>query len=147
MAYNQYMALHPPLREDLERATLYVEGIPLDATEREVSHVFRPFAGFRRLRLITKESSRYPGTHYCICFVEFETLYQATFAKTVLKGYPFDPEKSGEGLLLSIPEADPMPAPALAPAPRLPEAPRAAPEAKRSRDEAEDEGRKRRRDR
>ena len=31
--------------------TVYVEGIPIDATEREVSHIFRPYPGFKGLRL------------------------------------------------------------------------------------------------
>ena len=32
--------------------TVYVEGIPLDASEREIAHIFRPFPGFLGLRLI-----------------------------------------------------------------------------------------------
>lgn len=39
--------------------TVYVEGIPLDATEREVAHIFRRFAGFKSVRLIAREKS--PG--------------------------------------------------------------------------------------
>ena len=35
-------------------STVYVEGIPLDATEREVSHIFRPYPGYKGLRLIEK---------------------------------------------------------------------------------------------
>ena len=34
---------------------VYVEGIPIDATEREVAHIFRPFPGYKSLRLIQKE--------------------------------------------------------------------------------------------
>ena len=33
------------------KVTLYVEGVPNDATEREVYHLFRPFPGFISLRL------------------------------------------------------------------------------------------------
>ena len=33
------------------KVTLYVEGVPTDATEREVYHLFRPFPGFISLRL------------------------------------------------------------------------------------------------
>ena len=36
---------------------VYVEGLPLNSTEREVAHMFRPFPGFKSLRLITKEKS------------------------------------------------------------------------------------------
>ena len=33
------------------KVTLYVEGVPTDATEREVYHLFRPFPGLISLRL------------------------------------------------------------------------------------------------
>jgi RNA recognition motif. (a.k.a. RRM, RBD, or RNP domain) len=32
-------------------STLYVEGLPSSATEREVAHIFRPFPGFQSLRI------------------------------------------------------------------------------------------------
>lgn len=35
--------------------TVYVQGIPFDATEREVSHIFRPFFGFKALRMIHRD--------------------------------------------------------------------------------------------
>jgi len=56
-----------------ENATscLYVEGIPRDATQREVSHIFRPFPGFVLARLIPKTSR--VGKRYFFCFVDFET--------------------------------------------------------------------------
>ena len=34
--------------------TLYTEGIPLDASKREISHIFRPFPGFIEVRIILK---------------------------------------------------------------------------------------------
>ncbi|KAL5221768.1 hypothetical protein ABZP36_026481 [Zizania latifolia] len=37
-------------------STLYIEGLPANCTRREVSHIFRPFVGFREVRLVNKES-------------------------------------------------------------------------------------------
>lgn len=37
--------------------TIYVEGLPFDTTEREVAHIFRPFMGFKSVRLIPREKS------------------------------------------------------------------------------------------
>ena len=37
--------------------TIYVEGLPFDTTEREVAHIFRPFVGFKLVRLIPREKS------------------------------------------------------------------------------------------
>lgn len=54
-----------------DRATscLYVDGVPSDATEREVSHIFRPFPGYIQARLIAKVSKM--GRKYFYCFVDF----------------------------------------------------------------------------
>jgi len=52
--------------------TVYVEGIPIDATEREVSHMFRPFLGFKTVRLIPREKR--PGEKVVLCFADFETV-------------------------------------------------------------------------
>jgi hypothetical protein len=51
--------------------TVYVEGIPLNATEREVSHIFRPFQGFKTIRLIPREKK--PGQKVILCFADFES--------------------------------------------------------------------------
>lgn len=64
-----------------ERATLYVEGVPIDATEREMSHVFRPFVGYRDLRFVVRRD-RNP-----LCFVEFETADNAATAMAALQHY------------------------------------------------------------
>ncbi len=50
---------------------MYVEGIPLDATEREVAHIFRPFLGFKTVRLIPREKK--PGEKVILCFADFES--------------------------------------------------------------------------
>jgi hypothetical protein len=74
-------------------------GIPADATEREVSHVFRPFPGFLSARLIPKTSKN--GRKYFFCFVDFENEVQATVALSTLQGYRFH-WKDNKGLKLSF---------------------------------------------
>ncbi|KAL6040666.1 nuclear speckle RNA-binding protein A-like [Balamuthia mandrillaris] len=85
-AYNNLS--YPPLPVD-SSSTLYVEGLPLDATEREVAHIFRPFPGFLSLRILPKESKQYPNRTYNLCFVEFDNKYQATAAMQAIQGYKF----------------------------------------------------------
>ena len=68
-------------------STVYVEGIPLDATEREVSHIFRPYPGYKSLRLIEKEKN---GKKTIIGFVDFENVIQSTVCINTLQGYRFD---------------------------------------------------------
>lgn len=50
--------------------SIYVEGVPIDATEREVAHIFRPFPGYLSSWLILKEKSN--GKKYFFCFVDFD---------------------------------------------------------------------------
>ncbi|CAN6456153.1 unnamed protein product [Victoria cruziana] len=38
---------------------LFVEGLPSDCTRREVSHLFRPFIGFKEIRVVHKEPRRF----------------------------------------------------------------------------------------
>ena len=64
-----------------------LQGIPGDATEREVSHIFRPFPGFLTARLIPKTSKN--DRKYFFCFVDFENKLQATIALQTLQGYRF----------------------------------------------------------
>ncbi|KAH0748149.1 hypothetical protein KY290_027381 [Solanum tuberosum] len=33
-------------------STLFVEGLPADCTRKEVSHIFRPFGGYKEVRLV-----------------------------------------------------------------------------------------------
>ena len=67
--------------------TVYVEGIPFDATEREVAHIFRPYPGYKGLRLVEKEKN---GKKTFICFVDFENVIQSTVCINTLQGYRFD---------------------------------------------------------
>ena len=68
-------------------SNVYVEGIPIDATEREVSHIFRPYPGYKGLRLIEKEKN---GKKTFIGFVDFENVIQSTVCINTLQGYRFD---------------------------------------------------------
>lgn len=79
--------------------TVYVEGLPADATEREVAHIFRPFQGYRTLRLIPREKRQ--GERTLLCFADFETRVQATIVVNTLQGYRFDREDS-HGLYFSF---------------------------------------------
>lgn len=66
---------------------VYVEGLPLNATEREVAHIFRPFPGYRSVRLINRDKN---GEKTVICFVDFEDVIQSTICINTLQGYRFD---------------------------------------------------------
>lgn len=79
-----------PLPPDAS-STLFVEGLPADCTRREVSHVFRPFPGFREVRLVNKESRHAGGEPWVLCFVDFSSPSQAAVALDCLEGYEFDP--------------------------------------------------------
>ncbi|VFQ63643.1 unnamed protein product [Cuscuta campestris] len=78
-----------PLPPDAS-STLYVEGLPSNCTRREVSHIFRPFVGYKEVRLVTKDSRRPDGEPLVFCFVDFATPAHAATAKEALQGYLFD---------------------------------------------------------
>lgn len=69
--------------------TLYVESVPADATEREMSHIFRPFPGFRSLRLIARGGDSAAEVSP-LCFVEFANTAAAAAAQAVLQNYVMD---------------------------------------------------------
>ncbi|CAL1404451.1 unnamed protein product [Linum trigynum] len=71
-------------------STLYVEGLPSDCTRREVSHIFRPFVGYKEVRLVSKESRRPGGDPLILCFVDFMSPAHAATALDALQGYMFD---------------------------------------------------------
>ncbi|GLT62634.1 hypothetical protein SLA2020_352540 [Shorea laevis] len=70
--------------------TLYVEGFPPDCTRREVAHIFRPFVGYKEVRLVTKESKHRGGDPIILCFVDFENPACAATAMSALQGYKMD---------------------------------------------------------
>lgn len=70
--------------------TLFVEGLPANCSRREVAHIFRPFVGYKEVRLVTKESRHSSGDPLVLCFVDFESPAEAATAKDALQGYKFD---------------------------------------------------------
>ena len=61
-------------------STIVVEGLPPDVTEREVAHIFRPFPGFKTVRIVTvnSESEGEGKSGETNCFVDFESTLQTT---------------------------------------------------------------------
>lgn len=78
-----------PLPPDAS-STLFVEGLPANCTRREVSHIFRPFLGYKEVRLVTKESRHPGGDPLVLCFVDFQSPAHAATAMDALQGYQFD---------------------------------------------------------
>ncbi|KAL0695043.1 hypothetical protein Bca4012_062223 [Brassica carinata] len=70
--------------------TLFVEGLPSNCSRREVSHIFRPFLGYKEARLVTKETKQRNGDPVVLCFVDFENPACAATARTALQGYRMD---------------------------------------------------------
>ncbi|XP_011084538.1 RNA-binding protein 1-like isoform X1 [Sesamum indicum] len=71
-------------------STLFVEGLPANCTRREVCHIFRPFVGYKEVRLVTKESRHPGGDPLVLCFVDFQSPAHAATAMDALQGYKFD---------------------------------------------------------
>ena len=71
-------------------STLFVEGLPANCTRREVSHIFRPFVGYKEVRLVSKESRHNGGDALVLCFVDFVSPAHAATAMDALQGYKFD---------------------------------------------------------
>ncbi|KAL3524434.1 hypothetical protein ACH5RR_017268 [Cinchona calisaya] len=70
--------------------TLFVQGLPLNCTRREVSHLFRPFMGYEEVRIVRKEAKHPGGNLSVLCFVDFVSPALAAIAKDALQGYKFD---------------------------------------------------------
>ncbi|KAL0340951.1 UNVERIFIED_CONTAM: RNA-binding protein 1 [Sesamum radiatum] len=67
-------------------STLFVEGLPANCTRREVCHIFRPFVGYKEVRLVTKESRHPGGDPLVLCFVDFQSPAHAATAMDALQG-------------------------------------------------------------
>ncbi|KAJ0578940.1 putative RNA recognition motif domain, nucleotide-binding alpha-beta plait domain superfamily [Helianthus annuus] len=78
-----------PLPADAS-STIYIEGLPSNCTRREVAHIFRPFVGYKEVRLISKESKHRGGDPLIIGFVDFTTPACAATALSALQGYKMD---------------------------------------------------------
>lgn len=70
--------------------TLYVEGLPPDSSKREVAHIFRPFVGYKEVRLVSKESKHRGGDPLILGFVDFVNPACAATAMSALQGYKMD---------------------------------------------------------
>uniref|UniRef100_A0A5B6Z716 Putative Nucleotide binding,nucleic acid binding n=1 Tax=Davidia involucrata TaxID=16924 RepID=A0A5B6Z716_DAVIN len=79
--------------------TLYVEGLPPDSTRREVAHIFRPFVGYKEVRLVSKESKHRGGDLLILCFVDFLNPACAATALSALQGYEMDEHDPGPAYL------------------------------------------------
>lgn len=82
-------------------STLYVEGIPSDCSRREAAHIFRPFVGFKEVRLVRKDGKR-PGDQFVLCFVDFTDPKCASIALEALQGYKFDETDRDSDTLLRL---------------------------------------------
>ncbi|KAK4340895.1 hypothetical protein RND71_039396 [Anisodus tanguticus] len=78
-----------PLPADASN-TLYIEGLPSDSSRREVAHIFRPFVGYKEVRLVRKESKHRGGDPLILCFVDFVDPACAATALSALQGYKMD---------------------------------------------------------
>ncbi|XP_071729732.1 RNA-binding protein 1-like [Rutidosis leptorrhynchoides] len=99
-AYNPFIhSLNYPQRNDFLPLdisnVLFVDGLPSDCTRREVSHLFRPFYGFRGIKLVHKEPENVGEKGMVLCFVEFIDANCAFTAMNSLQGYKFDNKKPG----------------------------------------------------
>ncbi|XP_011100421.1 RNA-binding protein 1-like isoform X1 [Sesamum indicum] len=82
-----------------ESNILFVDGLPTDCTRREIGHLFRPFIGFREIRVVHKEPRRRGDKAMVLCFVEFTDAKCALTAMEALQGYKFDDKKQNSPLL------------------------------------------------
>ncbi|KAJ7958384.1 RNA-binding protein [Quillaja saponaria] len=77
-----------------ESNILFVDGLPTDCTRREVGHLFRPFIGYKDIRVVHKEPRHSGDKAMVLCFVEFVDPKCAHTALEALEGYKFDDKKS-----------------------------------------------------
>ncbi|KAG7024360.1 RNA-binding protein 1, partial [Cucurbita argyrosperma subsp. argyrosperma] len=76
-----------------ESNIIFVDGLPTDCTRREVGHLFRPFIGYKDIRVVHKEPRRRGDKATVLCFVEFIEARYARAAMEALQGYKFDDKK------------------------------------------------------
>ncbi|KAG7037705.1 RNA-binding protein 2 [Cucurbita argyrosperma subsp. argyrosperma] len=84
-----------------ESNILFVDGLPTDCTRREVGHLFRPFIGYKDIRVVHKEPRRRGDKATVLCFVEFIEARYSRAAMEALQGYKFD-DKKPDSLALKI---------------------------------------------
>uniref|UniRef100_A0A1J3H2F9 RRM domain-containing protein n=2 Tax=Noccaea caerulescens TaxID=107243 RepID=A0A1J3H2F9_NOCCA len=79
--------------------TLYVEGLPSNCSRREVAHIFRPFLGYKEVRLVNKDSKQRNGDPIVLCFVDFTNPACAATALSTLQGYRMDENEPDSKIL------------------------------------------------
>ncbi|KAF3446071.1 hypothetical protein FNV43_RR11250 [Rhamnella rubrinervis] len=82
-----------------ESNVLFVDGLPTDCTRREVGHLFRPFIGFREIKVVHKGPRHSGDKAMVLCFVEFVDEKCALTAMEALQGYKFDNKKPDSPVL------------------------------------------------
>ncbi|XP_021835361.1 RNA-binding protein 1 isoform X2 [Spinacia oleracea] len=85
--------------QEAESNILFVNGLPTDCTRREVGHIFRPFIGFKDIKVIHREPRRSGDKAMVLCFVEFSDSKCALTAMEALNGYKFDDKKPESSIL------------------------------------------------
>ncbi|KAL1550667.1 hypothetical protein AAHA92_18601 [Salvia divinorum] len=70
-------------------STLFVLGVPANCTRREASHIFRPFVGYKEVRLIPNTSKCPGGDPSVLCFVDFDNPALAETAMAALQGWSY----------------------------------------------------------
>lgn len=95
----------PPTGGGADSATepvLFVDGLPLNCTTREAAHIFRPFIGFKEVRVVHKDPKRPGGEKMVLCFVEFTDSKHAAVAREALQGYQIDEQDPSRTLRISF---------------------------------------------
>ena len=66
---------NPDALKPTQEATpnIYVEGLPQDATDREVAHIFRPFPGYKSVKTETRYAQEGTSHRVIVCIAQFET--------------------------------------------------------------------------
>lgn len=82
-----------------ESNILFVDGLPTNCTRREVGHLFRPFIGYKDIKVIHKEPRHIGDRAMVLCFVEFVDEKCAITAMEALQGYKFDDKKPDSPVL------------------------------------------------
>nr|VDD56486.1 unnamed protein product [Brassica oleracea] len=73
--------------------------LPSNCSMREAAHIFRPFSGYKEVRLVTKGSKQRNGDAIVLCFVDFENPACAATARNALQGYRMDEEERDSKIL------------------------------------------------
>lgn len=94
---EQYAQHARKVTDHSERRTVFVKGLPIHITQREVENMFQSFDGFMKVQLYEptkdEEKDRARGGPTMAAFVLFETPQQSLIAKDRLNGLSFEHEQ------------------------------------------------------